>query len=437
MADTSSRREFLSASGRSAVAASLGPMLPQTVLGANDRINIAVIGVGAHAYAHHLKALVARKDKDNVNLAAVCDVYKRRVTRALAVAPGEGFLDYRRLLERKDIDAVVIATPDHWHAKISIDAMEAGKHVYCEKPMTLTIEQAFAVRDAVRRTNKVYTVGPQGTANAAYWQAQTAIQEGRIGKVMFAQGGGGQSQRVHTYDSGPWQIDPGTGPDATGENYIDWDMFLGWKFGLAPKIPFNPEHFFRFRKYWPYSGGQASDLLFHSLAPLLLAIAGPNGAYPSRVTASGGLYAHKDGRDIPDLYLTSLDYPGEYTILLVTSLATAVKIPTMISGRYGSIELAATRSRAWDPHNDVVLRAAPDFSSEFKEKNSGSTEVATTLEPHRDIMGSFLDAIRGRGTVTCKVELGTATMVGIKMGVDAYRQNKTMLWDAKKQAAVS
>ncbi|HOL71433.1 MAG TPA: Gfo/Idh/MocA family oxidoreductase [Bryobacteraceae bacterium] len=432
MAAKSSRRGFLGGS------VALPSVFAQTVLGANDRINIAVIGVGAHAYAHHVKAIVGRRDEDNVRLTAICDVYRRRVTRALAIAKeAEGFLDYRRLLDRKDIDAVVIATPDHWHAKMSIDAMEAGKHVYCEKPMTLTIEQAFAVRDTVHKTKKVYTVGPQGTANAAYWHAQAAIREGKIGKVIIAQAGGGRSERVHTYDSRAWSIDPDAGPDRTGEDYIDWDMWLGWRFGLAPKIPFNPEHYFRFRKYWPYSGGQASDLLYHSLAPLLLAIAGPNGAYPTRVTATGGLYAHRDGRDIPDTYVTSLDYAGEYTILLVNCAAASVRIPTTICGRYGSIQLAPSGSRRWDPHNDLILRAEGDFLAEFQERNNGSEEVEIPLERHRDIMGCFLDAIRGQGTVTCNVELGTATMVGIKLGVDAYRQSKTMLWPPPGQTAQS
>ncbi len=124
-----------------------------------------------------------------------------------------------------------------------------------------------------------------------------------------------QSQRAHLHVQRPYQIEPNAGPQATGEDHIDWDMWLGHKWGLAPKIPWNPEHFFRFRKYWPYNGGVATDLLYHKLAPLLIAVAGANGEYPWRVNASGGLYIEKDGRDIPDTFLMTADYPSEWSHL--------------------------------------------------------------------------------------------------------------------------
>ena len=219
-------------------------------------------------------------------------------------------------------------------------------------------------------------------------------------------------------------------------------MWLGWQFGLAPKISWNPEHYFRFRKFWPYSGGQASDLLFHTLAPMLLALAGPNGAFPSRVTASGGLYVFKDGgRDVPDVYVTTLDYPGEYTILLVNNSAVGGNVPTMICGQYGYLDMPNTRTpkgRVHEPTSDLRFRPATEFLAEFKEKN-GNREGAVEMkvEARRDIMARYFDAIRGVGTVSCNVDLGVATMVGIKMGVDAYRLNKTMIWDPRTETVVS
>lgn len=438
-----SRRRFIEANSRAAAFASLGgASAAARVPGANDRIRIGIIGVGGHGGGNHLKWLRSRAEENNIEIGAVADVYRRRITRAQAGAPGcAGYLDYRKLLDHKDIDAVVVATPDHWHAKISIDAMEAGKHVYCEKPMTLTIEQALAVRDTARRTKATYTVGPQRTGDAAFWEANTAIIEGRIGKVMWAQSGGGGSQKVSIYD-GWFRVDPDAGPGATGDDFVDWDMWLGWKFGLAPKIPWNPQHFFRFRKYWPYSGGQASDLLYHTLAPLLLALAGPNGAYPRRVTASGGLYQFREfDRDVPDVYVTTLDYPGEYTILLVNHSAVGASVPTMICGRHGAIELTGTRTpkdRPHEPTSNLRLRAEPEFLAEFKEKNGDAgAEVEVRVESRRDIMARFFDAIRGLGTVSCNAELGAATMVGIRMGVDAYRLNKPMIWDPKTEKVVS
>ena len=305
MSDNPTRREFVSSTGATAL---LGGLMPARALGANDRIVFGVIGTGGMGTGH-LNNLVKRSEEDNVRVAAVCDVYQKRLDRAAAIASAQPYTDYRRLLERKDIDAVLIATPDHWHGKISIDALDAGKHVYCEKPMTHTVDQAIAVRDASRRhKDLVFQVGVQGTSNPQVWQAREAIQKGQIGQVTWAHGSYNRNQRVCAFNGPPYTIDPSAGPDATGPNRIDWDMWLGHKFGLAPKIPYNPEHYFRFRKYWAYSGGVATDLLYHKLAPLLLAIAGPDGEYPVRVSTSGGLYVEKDGRDIPDVFLMTADF---------------------------------------------------------------------------------------------------------------------------------
>jgi predicted dehydrogenase len=203
-------------------------------------------------------------------------------------------------------------------------------------------------------------------------------------------------------------------------------MWLGHKWGLAPKIPWNPEHFFRFRKYWPYNGGVATDLLYHKLAPLLIAIAGPNGEYPLRVNANGGLYIEKDGRDIPDTFLMTVDYPSEFSIFLVSTLTNDAQLPDRIYGKYGTMDVGG----------DPLLRANGDMGEEFRSRNDGKDEARITLEARRDLEGNFIDAIRGAGPVHCNVELGCATMVAIKMAVESYRQSKTMVWDAKRERVV-
>ncbi|TMQ34561.1 MAG: Gfo/Idh/MocA family oxidoreductase, partial [Planctomycetota bacterium] len=162
-----SRRDFVKTTAASASAMAIAGLATARVMGANDRINMGVIGVGGMGTGH-VGSLVKRADKDNVRVLAVCDVYRRRITRAQGICKGDGYMDYRKLLDRNDIDAVLIATPDHWHGKISIDAMAAGKHVYVEKPMTHTVEQALELRDAVRRYKKVLQVGPNGTGNDSY-----------------------------------------------------------------------------------------------------------------------------------------------------------------------------------------------------------------------------------------------------------------------------
>src|SRR6185503_9830255 len=170
------------------------------------RIRFAVIGCGGMGTGH-LNSLVKRSAADNIQVLAVSDVYQRRLTRARSICNGDGSLDYRRILDRPDIDAVLVATPDHWHAKIAIDALESGKNVYCEKPMTHTVEQALKLRDTVRRTGKVLQVGPNGTANDSYWQAREAIQSGRIGKVTWAHASYNRNARVCLFNEHQ-KIDP-------------------------------------------------------------------------------------------------------------------------------------------------------------------------------------------------------------------------------------
>jgi predicted dehydrogenase len=416
------RRDFCKAAAAGTALHSIAPSA--RAAGANDRIRFGVVGCGGMGTGH-LSNLVKRGGEDNIQILAVCDVYQRRLTRARKISGGDGYLDYRRVVDNKDIDAVLIATPDHWHGKISVDALDAGKHVYVEKPMTHTVEQALQVREAVRRTNKVLQVGPQATGGDGYWQAHEAIQAGRIGKVTWAQGSYNRNARVCLFNEHQ-KVDPSAGPDKTGEDFIDWDQWLGHKYGLAPKIPWTPDHFFRFRKYWPYNGGVATDLLYHKLAPLLLAIAGPNGAYPQRVNASGGLYIEKDGRDIPAVFLLTVDYPQEFSIFLVSTLTNDSQLADRIYGKHGTMDLGG----------EPTLKYNGAFAEEFKAKNDGKSEAKLTVKGRRDMVGNFLDVIRGNGTLHCNVELGAATMVAIKLGVEAYRQRKTMIWDARQEKVV-
>jgi len=419
------RRQFVKSSALAVGALSLASLLPASAAGANDRIRIGVIGCGGMGTGH-IGSLVKRSADDNISVVAISDVYQRRVTRAKNICQGDGYLDYRRLLERKDIDAVLIATPDHWHAKISIDAMQSGKHVYCEKPMTHTVEQAIEVRKAVKRYQKVFQVGPQATGNDVYWKAREAIAQGRIGKATWAHGSYNRNARTCLFNEHQ-KIDPTAGPTQTGEDYINWDMWLGYQWGLAPKIPWTPDHFFRFRKYWPYNGGVATDLLYHKLAPFLIAMAGPQGEYPQRVNANGGLYVEKDGRDIPDMFMLTADFPSEWSILLVSTLTNDANLADRIFGKFGTIDLG----------NEVKMRFNGDFQEEFTARNGDRLEVTIPAEPRRDMEGNWIDAMRGKTQPFCNVDLGCATMVTIKMAVESYRQRKTMLWDPKKERVYS
>jgi predicted dehydrogenase len=422
---TLSRRSFVKTSTFAAAAVMLPASSYAAAPGANERIRFGVIGCG-NMGTGHLHSLIKRRDQDNINVVAVSDVYQRRLTHAKNLCQGEGYLDYRALLDRKDVDAILIATPDHWHAKIAIDAMESGKDVYLEKPMTHTIEQAITLRTAVKKTGKTLQVGPNATANDSYWVARQAILSGRIGQVTWAHASYNRNALICLFNEHQ-KIDPTAGPGRRGEDYIDWNMWLGHQWGLAPKIPWNPEHFFRFRKYWPYNGGVATDLLYHKLAPLLIAIAGPNGEYPLRVNASGGLYVEKDGRDIPDTFLMTADYPGNWSLFLVSTLTNDTGLPDRIFGKYGTMELGG---EPW-------LKVNGPFAEEFKARNEGKLEVRLPITPRRDLEGNFIDVLRGKDKLACNAYLGCATMVAIKMAVESYRQKKTMLWDARKERAAA
>jgi len=419
------------------------------VLGANDRLQLAVIGTGGMGHAH-LRGLMERRERDNLAVIKVCDVYRRRLDSAvkhIEAEPAAGTMEYREILDDRAVDAVVIATPDHWHTKIAIEAMEAGKDVYVEKPLSLTIEQALACRDAVRRTGRVLQVGPQGTSDDRYWKARAAIAQGRIGKVIWSQAGFCRNSRGGQFN---WHIDPDAGPhnpkDAAG--YVWWNRWLGHEWGLAPEISWNADHFFRFRKYWAYNGGLATDLLYHKLAPLLLAITGPDGEYPRRVVAGGGRYVEKDERDIPDSFMMTVDYPSEHTIMLISVMTNDRTPPTLIHGRQATMAFETTlevrEQGVWWPQfratNAGLVQHQLVRDQEGNEKPqppAGEASFTIHTAPRRDHLGNFLDAIRGEAPLHCNVDLGCSTMVAIKMAVEAYRQERTMVWDGEREEMMS
>jgi predicted dehydrogenase len=437
-----SRRSFLKSAAALSSLAAMPAGSWARVLRSNERITMGVIGTGGMGHAH-LADFVGRKEADNVVVTRVCDVYRRRLNSAvekIGASQSAGTMEYREVLDDKDVDAVLIATPDHWHTKIAIEAMDAGKDVYCEKPLSLTIEQALECRDAVKRTGRTLQVGPQGTSDAGIWTARDAIAAQRIGKVCWSQGSYCRNSRGGQFN---WTIDPDAGPRNAPEadGYVWWDRWLGHEYGLAEKIPWNADHFFRFRKYFAYNGGVATDLLYHKLAPLLLAISGPDGEYPKRVVASGGKYLEKDERDIPDTFMMMVDYPTEHTVVLVSVMTNDVGLDTVIRGQHGTIEF-----QGGGEAGRLALKEQGEWAAEFRKVNAdrlkasadtnpGQAEFTIDCAPRRDHVGNFLDALRGTAKPDCNVDLGASTMVAIKMGVEAYRRNKVMVWDAAKEQA--
>ncbi|HKE56482.1 MAG TPA: Gfo/Idh/MocA family oxidoreductase, partial [Pyrinomonadaceae bacterium] len=330
MSDRTTRRDFMKTSVAAAGAAAVYHRnVHATILGANDRINIGCIGVGGRG--SNVMGWVMEVGKGNypAQVIAVCDVYRKRLNKAKeASSAGLATLDYREVIARKDVDAVIIATPDHWHAPIAIEAMKAGKDVYCEKPMTRTVEEAKKFYEVQKTTNRVVQIGSQTTSSDQWWKARKAIQDGMIGQLIMSQG----SYHRNTIEGEwNWPIDQNAGPDAKGDDYIDWKMWLG----SAPKRSFDADRFFRFRKYWDYSGGIATDLFYHVVAPLNICWGEPQ--FPQKVMASGGIYIFKDGREVPDTFHLIAEFAKGHSLVLSSSMANAQHIPGLIRGHEGTI----------------------------------------------------------------------------------------------------
>jgi predicted dehydrogenase len=257
-------------------------------IGANDRIAVAVIGVGSGIGQNHLGGIHANASANNVVLAAACDLFSKRrdwAKQKAGLKEADLYKDYRKLLERKDIDAVVVATHDPWHAPISIDAMHVGKHVYCEKPMTRYLTEAFAIHDTVKKTGKTFQVGSQGSSAVGWHRAAEIIQSGKLGPLVWAQG-----YYCRNNPAGEWNYT--IEKESTPEN-IDWNTWLG----PVSRRPFSADAFHRWRKYYPYCGGLLGDLVPHRLHPLMLATGKPE--FPTRVVSIGTKNIHTD-RNTPD-----------------------------------------------------------------------------------------------------------------------------------------
>lgn len=264
-----SRRQFAGA------AAFLTAGAYSRILGANERLHIGVIGAGGMATAH-MKALLGMKDSDNVEIIAVCDIYDKRRDAAAKLTGGKPYKDYRALLDSKDVDYVVIAVPEHWHFQMTMDALARSKHVYCEKPMTKTVEQSKKVIARVKQAGVKMQVGVQGMSDDSYEKAHEYVQQGVLGNVVIAQIDYSRNAIGDFFTNPP---DPDVRP---GEN-LDWNAFLG----SAPKRPYDADRFLSWRRYWDYSGGIATDLFIHRVTRIIKAL---GLTFPERAAATGGKY---------------------------------------------------------------------------------------------------------------------------------------------------
>mgnify|MGYP001197258663 FL=1 len=434
------RRSFVKTTAGGSLALSLGGLACKTTAkkaaapgiavtrSANECIQIGVIGIGGRGRSLLDKAIELSNDKNiNCRVVAVCDVYAKRRNAAAQKAAAQGFEFYRDLLNRTDINAVIIATPDHWHAPMALDAINAGKDVYLEKPMTHTVDEARQVHEAVLRTGAVLQVGSQTTSSDQWWKAREVVAKGMLGKMLMSQGSYHRNSKEGEWN---YSIDPGAGPDGKGEDFINWKEWLG----PAPAREWDPERFFRFRKFWDYSGGIATDLFYHVMAPLNLVWG--QGEFPYWVVGTGGIWCFHD-REVPDTFMLCADYPTGHSVVLSSSMANDTHIPGLIRGHEATLIMVEHGEfEGSTPH--ITVEAQRTFREDFINK-WGRDKIVIKTEPEKrdDHMVNWLRCIRTREKPVLHSELGYKAMAAIGMSVQSFREGKVLYFDSEKQKVVN
>jgi predicted dehydrogenase len=424
MSEKIARRDFIKTGAVAAGATAIYHRnVHATIVGSNDRINIGCIGMGGRGTGVMRWAMEVGKNSRPAQVVAVCDVYRKRVNRAKEASQAElATLDYREVIARKDIDAVIIATPDHWHAPIAIEAMKAGKDVYCEKPMTRTVEEAKKFYEAAQATNRVVQIGSQTTSSDQWWKARKAIEDGMIGQLLMSQG---SYHRNSIEGEWNWPIDQNAGPEGKGDDYIDWKMWLG----NAPKRPYNADRFFRFRKYWDYSGGIATDLFYHVVAPLN--ICWGEAQFPHKVMASGGIYVFKDGREVPDTFHLIAEFPKGHSLVLSSSMANSTHIPGLIRGHEGTIMMVPQGQ--FEGRVQFITVTPERIAKKQWVEKWGGEEVKLETEQRENHMENFLRCVKTREKTVLDALTAYKAMTTIGMAVQSYREGKVLYFNETSQ----
>jgi predicted dehydrogenase len=424
------RRDFVCGAAATATALAAG-----RVLGANDRIGIGLIGFGLIGKRH----AVSFKDQPDVNLVAVAEAHRGRREEARTFMGGavKGYADFRKFLDDREVDAVVIATPDHWHALMTLMACAAGKDVYVEKPLTLFVREGQWMIDVARRHKRVVQVGTQQRSGPHYARARELIRSGHIGPVV--------SVRMQAFRN----VMPGFGrpPDQDPPADLDWDMFLG----PAPLRKYNPNRgLYHFRWFWDTSGGQMTNLGHHALDILDWFL---SGHWPVSVSSAGGRYALRDNGETPDTQDALFEFPGFSAVWSHREVSRGLPVGSSMEffGTRGS--LAITRSgfvvtpdRKAPPENAVPQFAGahpvggpkrvqeqgpPQFWTEPVKDESGKTD-----EQFRRHARNFLDCVRSRKDPVSDLESAHRVSTLCHLANISLRLRRQVRWDASKQTIV-
>jgi predicted dehydrogenase len=393
------RRQFIQTTAAATAATALSY---SRILGANERVRLGLIGCGSRGVGNMNNFLKL----GTVDVTALCDVYGAQIEQARKSAAGaKSFADHRQVLDMKDLDAVIVAVPDHWHKAITIDALNAGKDVYVEKPLTLRIDEGPDIVKAARTNKRICQVGMQQRSGAHYLQAKKEyFDTGKLGKITLA--------RTWWHGNG-WHLRRAPASLQTQPADLDWARFVGplsWR-------DYDPQQYFNWRAFLDYGGGQITDLFTHWIDVVHM-FTGQE--VPVAAVASGGVYHYKDGRTAPDTINVLLDYPAGFTATFEATL-----VPSIVGA---GIEVCGTEGRL------VITRGRYDYYDVPKQGGPrGPATPAATVQAtgnmDQDHMKNFLDCVKSRKLPSGDVLIGHRSAQASHLGNIAYLEKRRIEFD--------
>jgi predicted dehydrogenase len=404
------RREFIK---QATATAAIGLAYPGSrVLGANDRVRLGIIGPGARGQELMKEFLKV----PNIEFVAAADVYTRRHEEATKLAPtAKTFADHRRLLDLKDLDAVIVATPLHCHARHFLDTLAAGKDLYCEKTMTWNIAEAEACLEAAKKSNRVAGIGLQHQSSGDLVDAKQWLKDGLVGKVTHVES---WMSRNTPRGKGQWvrQIPA----DCTAGN-VQWDAFLNGR----TKRPFDANQFINWRLFWDFSGGNVTENMVHQIAFVMRALDLP---VPTAAYMSGGVFSEKDGREVPDTIAVTLDFPGDIVVTWQSMFSNKhYGIGDRILGSHGTIERLMGST-------DMVTGKSLSGLRYYPEKdNRADGAVLEGKSPDTNHYANFVDCVRSRKEPNAPVEIGYRSAIAGHLANLSYRQKQRITRESVQQ----
>lgn len=419
----SNRRQFIKAS---AATAAIGTATANqaSAAAANSKLRIGFIGPGGRGFGAHVRRLTKlQKEGQPIELVAVCDVYSKHRERAAShIEKQTGndvrrYEDYRDMIAKENLDAVAIGTPDHWHAKQTIDSLNAGLHVYCEKPMTKTVEEAMDVMNTWKKSGKVMQVGVQSTSLPVWNQVNDMLTAGKLGKVLMY-----QTEFFRNSAWGQWRtykLEPEMNP-----TNINWKLWLGVEEGLAEYEDFDRAKYKQWRRFWPYGSGMFTDLFVHRTTSMMKAT---GLRFPGRVVGAGGIFLEYDGRDVPDVATVVADFhEGVQGLVTATMACEETPIRQLIRGHFGSFVFG--NGEQFDGFDYIPERPQVTRNSKLKEERIAVGKVKDTTYDH---FKNWVDAMLADDPmlVNNNPELGAAAITTVILGAKSYREGRAFVVD--------